>query len=150
MANESKYDSHVKPHLEMIKAWTRDGVIESDIAKKLNVAYSTFSEYKHRYPELKETLKTTREIADKEVIGSLFKSANGFFVEETKTFIDIDSSGNEKKRVEIIKRYIPPNSTSIIYWLKNRQPLDWRDKPLETGQTEDFDKLKSFLKELAK
>ena len=31
----NKYDSHVAPRLEEVKAWARDGATEEEIAKKL-------------------------------------------------------------------------------------------------------------------
>ena len=27
-----------------------------------------------------------------------------------------------------IRKYYPPDSTALIFWLKNRKPADWRDK----------------------
>lgn len=33
----------------------------------------------------------------------------------------------EVVRVQTVKHY-PPDPTSMIFWLKNRQPQDWRDK----------------------
>jgi hypothetical protein len=35
--------------------------------------------------------------------------------------------GSEVKTVEY-KEHVPPNPTSIIFWLKNRRPDRWRDK----------------------
>ena len=44
-----KYDTHVGPRLEEIKAWAGDGMTEEEIAKNFGVAYSTFREYKNKY-----------------------------------------------------------------------------------------------------
>ena len=31
--------------------------------------------------------------------------------------------------VRVIKKYAHPDTTAQIYWLKNRKPHKWRDKP---------------------
>ena len=36
-----RYLERVEPRLEEVKAWARDGVTEEEIAKLLNIAYST-------------------------------------------------------------------------------------------------------------
>ena len=51
-----KYETHVKPKLDLIAQWARDGAIERDIAKKLGVSESTFSGYKKEHEELMQTL----------------------------------------------------------------------------------------------
>ena len=30
-------------------------------------------------------------------------------------------------------KYYPPDSTALIFWLKNRKPKDWRDKIEHSG-----------------
>ncbi|WP_342570658.1 hypothetical protein MKY85_20670 [Paenibacillus sp. FSL R5-0749] len=51
---KSKYQTPVEPKLLLIEAWARDGMIQEDIAKKLGVVMSSFSEYKNNFPELSE------------------------------------------------------------------------------------------------
>ena len=33
-----------------------------------------------------------------------------------------------------IVKYYPPNATSLIFWLKNRQSAKWRDKTEISGE----------------
>ncbi len=46
---------------------------------------------------------------------------------ETKT----ETLSDGKKRITTIEKEVPPDVTAQIYWLKNRQPQKWRDKPAE-------------------
>ena len=51
-----RYQERVKPRLEEIKAWARDGLSEESIAKQLSIAYSTFRQYKQQYSALSAAL----------------------------------------------------------------------------------------------
>ena len=42
--------------------------------------------------------------------------------------------------------YIPPNITAQIFWLKNRKPEYWRDKPVASVKTEEVED--GFIKAL--
>ncbi|WP_342417174.1 transposase [Paenibacillus sp. FSL R10-2782] len=117
---KSKYQTHVEPKLLLIEAWARDGMIQEDIAKKLGVAMSSFSEYKNKYPELTEALKRGQEVVDVQVENSLLKRAMGYRYDEITT-----EGGVETKRVT---KEVQPDVTAQIFWLKNRKPKVWRDK----------------------
>ena len=58
----------------------------------------------------------------------MFKRATGFEYKEVKSVPD--GTGKDKKMVvkEVVLKYIPPDPTSMFYWLKNRRPKEWRDK----------------------
>jgi hypothetical protein len=46
---------------------------------------------------------------------------------ETKPQWVNDDNGGRWEYAEYVRHY-PPDPTSMIFWLKNRQPQDWRDK----------------------
>ncbi|WP_342416261.1 transposase [Paenibacillus sp. FSL R10-2782] len=117
---KSKYQTHVEPKLLLIEAWARDGMIQEDIAKKLGVAMSSFSEYKNKYPELSEALKRGQEVIDVQVENALLKRAMGYRYDEVTC-----EYGEETKRVT---KEVQPDVTAQIFWLKNRKPDVWRDK----------------------
>ena len=49
----------------------------------------------------------------------------GFEYEETETLIE-EVNGETKKKVKRIKRTALPDTSAIIFWLKNRKPEHWR------------------------
>lgn len=121
MARPSKYESHVQPKLMLIEAWARDGLTIEQIADNLGVAASSMYEYQKEYPELVEALKNGREVIDVMVENALLKAALGYdYTEE-----ELNKSTGEP--VEL-RKVAHPNTTALIFWLKNRKPAQWRDK----------------------
>jgi transposase len=120
MGRPSKYESEVKPRLLEIEAWARDGLTLDQIAHNLGIALSTLCEYKNQYTELAEALKRGKEVVDIEVENALFKAATGYYYEEET----VTNSG----RKVTVRKYEKPNTTAMIFWLKNRKREAWRDK----------------------
>ena len=106
--------------LTLIEGWARDGLIEEQIAKNTGASYSTFREWKKRFPTLSAALKKGKEVVDREVENALFKNAVGFMYEEET----VTNAGE----VVTVKKYSKPNVTAQIFWLKNRKMKEWRDK----------------------
>lgn len=93
---KTKYDTHVAPFLYEIGQMARNGATEEEIAKKLNVAYSTFRGYKDKHEELNNSLRMNKEMADLNVEAALYKRATGYeYTEVTKERI-VDTG--QKKR----------------------------------------------------
>lgn len=113
--------------LILIEGWARDGLTEAQIAHNMDINVKTLWEWKNKYPPIGNALKRTKEIVDREVENALYKRAVGFSYEETKVEIMPDGS---KKGIQITK-YVAPDPTACIFWLKNRRPNDWRNKPVE-------------------
>jgi hypothetical protein len=115
----SKYYSNVEPKLLLIEAWCRDGLTEAQICDNLDVSQESFIQYKKQFPELVEVLKKGKEVIDIMVENALLKAALGYEYEETKETAD----GFERST-----KMAHPNTTALIFWLKNRKPQQWRDK----------------------
>lgn len=124
----AKYDEWLEnDNLTKIEAWARDGLTEEQISKNMGIAYSTLRVWKSKFSALSAALKRGKEVVDIEVENSLLKAAKGYFVDEEKQYIS-EVNGVVTKRKEITKKYIAPNTTAQIFWLKNRKPIEWRDK----------------------
>lgn len=124
MAKQSKYDTHVLPNLDLIESWYRNGAIDVDVAKNLNIGYSTYLKYKNEYPELKARTQVGKEEADLKVVSALYRRAVGYEYEEVKEEYE---DGVISKRI-ITKKEVAPDTTAQIFWLKNRDPKNWKDK----------------------
>lgn len=99
------------------------GATDEQIAKFFGLNYGTFKSYKHDNPEFAASLKEWKRQADERVVDSLFHRALGY--EHPSEEIHIVK--NKVVRVQTRKIY-PPDTTAQIFWLKNRQPGQWRDK----------------------
>ena len=108
------------------------GLTDEEIAKSLGVGYSTLTDWKVEYPEFGEAINDGKEPADAKVAAALFNRAMGMAIPdgvETK----FDDAGNP---YEVVKwKHLPPDPTSMIFYLKNRRKREWRDK-VEAGLTD--------------
>ena len=119
---KSKYETHVKPYLEEINAKVRQGVVEEEIAKALNISVATLNNYKKQHKEFAEALsKDKGKDVLQQLINAGIRSATGYFEEEETTTIVLVGEDNEvgKKQKVINKRYYPPNPTLNIYYTKH-------------------------------
>ena len=75
----------------------------------------------------------TPERREEEVVQALLSRALGCTVTETRTEV----SDKGEKTVTTVKE-MPPDISAQMFWLKNRCPEKWRDKPPEP-QVQDSD-----------
>lgn len=103
-----KYDAFIeRGGITLVEGWARDGLTEEQIAHNIGIARKTLVEWKKQHSELCNALKRGKEVVDYEVENALYKRAKAGDV------------------------------TACIFWLKNRRPDKWRDKPValdEVGQ----------------
>lgn len=141
---KSKYETHVEPKLFLIECWARDGLIEEQIAKNLGIAYSTFRDYKNKYSALSAALKKGKEVVDYEVENALLKRALGYDYTEEKVEIERTANGKIKsQKVAQTLKHVPPDVGAAAFWLKNRRPDKWRDRPV--GDAESFGQLEKLI-----
>lgn len=120
---KSKYDTHVKPYLNRIPKWRRNGMTEEQICRKLEVGVSTFNRYKGDFWELREALKNSKEELIENLEDSLFRRAMGYSYEETK--IEKESDGRAK--ITRTTKELPPDVGALIFALKNLAPGKWKN-----------------------
>ena len=103
-------------YLPIVSKLALTGLIDKQIANILGVSRSTLSKWKKEHAEFSDALKGSKDIPDSEVVNSLYQQAIG------------------------------GNVTACIFWLKNRRPADWREKPEgnEAGES-----IADSLKEIA-
>ena len=99
------------------------GAKDTQLAEFFNVTEQTINNWKKDHPSFFESIKKGKQDADAEVANSLFHRAKGYSHPEVKVF----NNQGEIVTHDTLKHY-PPDPTSAIFWLKNRQPKLWRDK----------------------
>lgn len=110
---------------EQIVKMYGEQLTDAKIANILSINRATLHNWKTSDPEFLDTLNKAKEVADEAVEASLLKRATGYSKKATKIFLD--SKSGQIVTHEYIEHY-PPDPTSMIFWLKNRQPKKWRDK----------------------
>jgi len=118
------------------------GATDIQIADFFGVAESTFYLWKHTHPEFSESLKIGKEAPDNNVVRSLYRKAVGYEFESEKVFCTKD--GNIVRAD--IRVVVPPSDTACIFWLKNRIPSEWREKPAEAETVDRLSEIVAAMK----
>lgn len=100
------------------------GATDAQLAEFFEVSEQTVNAWKDEYPEFLESIKAAKaEYDDATVEKSLLRRATGYSHEAVKIFNDEGTP-----LIVPYTEHYPPDPTSMIFWLKNRQPKKWRDK----------------------
>lgn len=136
--------------LKKIQSWFRDGLTDIQVAKNMGISKTTFYDWMNKYPAISDAVKKGKQPVDFEVENALLKRALGYEIEETNTFITINSKGEKVQKVNKTKKHIAPDATAAIFWLKNRRPDKWRKtNPAYEGKAEiEISKLRAEIKKL--
>lgn len=142
----------VRSKLVLIEGWARDGLTDEQIAKNLGVAYSTFREYIKKDSAISAALKKGKEVIDYEVENALLKRALGYTNKKKiySTKYNRHKGEYELELDKITEEEVPPDTTALIYWLKNRRPDKWREKQELSINTSKVDELLDKIKDDAK
>lgn len=104
------------------------GFTNEEIAKALGISERTLLNWRTKYKSFGTKFTEGRKIATAQVEEALFKKATGYIATEIERTIKYDDEGNEipigiKQRT----KHIVPDTTAIIFWLKNRDSANWKD-----------------------
>lgn len=141
---KNRYETHVAPFFPQILEWLSNGATEKQIAEKLGVGYSTWSDYKVKYQELGEILEKGRRNLVADLRGALVKKALGFDYTETKIVSEhiemppemrevLLNSGFTREQIEqanlvkteVMNKHATPDVAALNLALKNYDKDDW-------------------------
>lgn len=117
-----------KEYAEQAKKLCRLGATDKELADFFEVTERTIYAWKKAHKEFLQALKDGKQLADAEVADKLYQRATGYEHPED----DIRTVNGAIVITPTTKRY-PPDSTAMIFWLKNRRPDLWREKPEDAG-----------------
>lgn len=138
-----------KDKLTLVEGWARSGLSNEQIANNIGISTVTLYDWINKHPNISNAIKKGKEVADFEVENAMFKAALGYEFEEVKTYMEEYENGKKKKKVEKTKKYVAPNVTAQIFWLKNRKSGTWRDRTEQhINANVSTDKLTDILTQL--
>lgn len=126
---KSKYEEYIKPRLDEITFWKRNGNTDEEVAEALGISRQSLYNYQNKHEELKLALKEGKEKACAIIENTLFKRALGYEYEETfKELVKDEKTGDEEyKVVKINKKSVPPSDSLLQFLSKNWMPDRYKD-----------------------
>lgn len=116
---KGKYQQWLEPEgLTLLEGWARDGLTDEQIAHNMGVSTATLYNWKREHLEIFEALKKGKEVVDYQVENALLLKA------------------------------LRGDVTAQIYWLKNRRPDKWRDKPVSETDNREIEDLSALADKL--
>jgi hypothetical protein len=120
MARPTKF----KPEFtDQAKKLCKLGATDAEMASFFGVVVSTFHLWKLQQPGFAKALKDAKVAADERVVRSLYQRAIGYEHDD----VDIRVVKGRVVKTQLRKHH-PPDTTACIFWLKNRQSGEWRDR----------------------
>lgn len=99
------------------------GATDIELADFFGISDRTIYRWQAQFPEFCRSLKAGKETSDERVERSLYHKAVGYTFDSEKVFQFQGEIVRTKTR-----EHVPPDTTAAIFWLKNRRPVEWRDR----------------------
>lgn len=145
---KGKYTTWLEPdNLTRLEAWARDGLTIDQIARKIGINRDTLYTWMKKFPDISDALKRGREVVDIQVENALLQRALGYSYTETTRELELDPASGKKvlKTTKTVTKQVAPDTTAQIFWLKNRRPDKWRDKPIDESESATLVAAKELL-----
>ena len=114
---KGKYQRWLEPEgLILLEDWARNGLTDEQIARNMGISRKTLYDWKTRYGDICNALKKGKQVVDAQVENALLSSA------------------------------LAGNVTAQIYWLKNRRPDQWRDKPGSDAEADELARARELFR----
>ena len=145
---QSRFERQGRPTLyrpnyaEIAYRHLTDGGLVEQLADIFDVSVATLYEWKAKHPGFFEALTLGKLGFDQQIERALHEKALGAtYTDQTAIklkdveFDDMGKKLAERERIEIVtlQKSAPPDTTAMIFWLKNRRPHEWRDRTEITG-----------------
>lgn len=117
----------------------KDSYTIAEICKLVNIAESTFYDWKAKKPEFSEAIKKAQGVFDELIVAearkSLVKLIRGYTAQDKKTVTadtgkkDVDGKPIVRVREHsVTEKHYQPNTAAVIFALTNRDPENWKNK----------------------
>ena len=114
---KSKYESHVRPNLEEVTKWVKEGDTEMLIAKRLGVGNAAWFRYKNNHEELREAIIKGDQEFGLEIRTALRKRAIGYEYSET-TVTEEQGTNGVKASTKVVTKHVAPDVSAIALYMK--------------------------------
>lgn len=141
------YPSRYRPKLydKVTETLAGLGYTHIQMSEAIGISRQTFDVWRKENPSFAKAVIDGKGDADEVVIQSLYQRACGFCRE------DVHITQYQGKITETkYMKYYPPDATSCIFWLKNRDRENWSDRQVLAHTLADEDYIKQTPADIAK
>ena len=135
MANGRPKYTPSQEHLDTAYLGAKKGLNEKEIAEAIGISYRTLTRNKDKFSLY---IKKGRDESDdkniEKVVSALLKKCVGYEYIETHT----ESVSGCESKLKTITKHVQPCITSIIFFLCNRDPDNWKRHDQNTLTTESL------------
>ena len=115
---KGKYETHVKPYLNEIFEWLKQGYTDCSICEQLMISQDTWKKYREEHSELSELYARARTHRNALVMNKMFQRACG----EKVTLLK-QKATKDGQIVDLVEeQYIPPDVNAADLYLRNNDP----------------------------
>lgn len=133
-------DQYRADYARMAQLHCRLGATDAELADLFSVSTNTIRTWLVKHKDFAAAVKTGMlEVFSPRVVRSLAQRAIGYAVDIVETKVLSDGSIINYP----LRKHYPPEVTACIFWLKNRDPENWRDVQDHILQHQNLDKLSS-------
>jgi hypothetical protein len=133
-------DQYCADYARMAQVHCRLGATDVELADLFGVNTKTIHNWMSKHKEFAEAVRTGMlQVFSPRVVRSLAQRAIGYAIDTEEAKVMRDGS---VIRYGLRKHY-PPDVTACIFWLKNRDPENWRDVQDHILKHQNLDKLTS-------
>lgn len=118
------------------------GCTNTELADFLGVSLSSVELWIRTKPKFSRSLQAGREGGDTLVANAMYQRACGYTHPEEQLF---QFQGNVI-RAQTTRHY-PPDTEAARFWLRNRHPDKWRDKPVATDVDDRLNEIADLLRQ---
>jgi len=113
-----KYETHVRPYLDKIYQWLKEGYTDYSICEQLGISQDSWMKYKEQYPDLSELYTRARMERNRLVMNKMFQRACG----EKVTLLKQKATKDGEVIDLVEEQYIPPDVNAADLYLRNNDP----------------------------
>lgn len=129
-------------YVDVVKKLCELAATDDEIADFFNVDRVTLYRWKLKHEDFCNAMKNGKLVSDERVERSMYQKGVGYYVTEEQAVKIKTGQYEEKVEIVQVQRYVPPDTTAQIFWLKNRRKDEWRDRrEVEVGGPGEFDRM---------
>lgn len=133
----AKYTDWVKHNLDQMREWAYEGYSHTDMAKKLEVGYTTLWTWRRKHPELHAAITEGKDDRRRDnavkVEDALLKRALGYDYEQTDVTEFLNSDGVcQSTASKVTTKHVVGDVSAMKFYLQNRAPEEWNNAKAET------------------